>query len=291
MSDKNHRFKVGKFTCTAVLDGVHLYEHPGSLLCANAPQGELAEALARHGIDLASWTEWASPYPGLVIDTGVHKVLVDTGAGGSLPGTGELIRNMHAAGIAPGEIDVVILTHGHADHAGGNVDREGKPAFPNARYVTCQAEWDLWAPDEPDLSALPFPEELIQLMIQVAHANLLAIEDRFELVGGETEIVPGVRVLPAPGHTPGHLAVAATSDGEELLCLGDAVLHPVHIEQTGWYAAVDLEPERALASRQQLLKRASAHKSLVHAFHFDFPGLGRIVPRGDAWAWQPIAGA
>jgi len=290
MSDKSYRFKVGKFRCTTVLDGVYLYEHPGLLLCANAPQGELAEALAPHGINLASWTEWASPYPGLVIDTGMHKVLVDTGAGGSLPGTGKLIQNMHAAGIDPGEIDVVILTHGHADHAGGNVDREGKPAFPNARYVTCQAEWDLWAPDEPDLSALPFPEALIQLLIQVAHANLLAIEDRFEVVDGETEIVPGVRVLPAPGHTPGHLAVAATSEGEELLCLGDAALHPVHVERPDWYAAVDLAPERALASRQQLLKRASAQESLVHAFHFDFPGLGRIVPRGDAWAWQPIAG-
>jgi glyoxylase-like metal-dependent hydrolase (beta-lactamase superfamily II) len=291
MSDKSYGFKVGKFECTIVLDGVHLYEHPGPLLCANAPQSELEDALATHGIDLASWTEWASPYPGLVIDTGAHKVLVDTGAGGSLPGTGELIQNMQAAGIAPGEIDVVILTHGHADHAGGNVDREGKPAFPNARYVTCQDEWDLWAPDEPDLSTLPFPEELVQLLIQVAHANLLSIQDRFELVDRETEIVPGVHVLLAPGHTPGHLAVTATSEGEELLCLGDAALHPVHIERTDWYAAVDLAPERALASRRQLLERASAQKSLVHAFHFDFPGLGRIVPRGEGWAWQPIAAA
>jgi glyoxylase-like metal-dependent hydrolase (beta-lactamase superfamily II) len=291
MSDKSYRFKVGKFKCTIILDGEHLYEHPAVLLFANAPQSELQGALARHGIDLASWTGWLSPYPGLVIDTGEHKVLVDTGAGGSLPGTGELIPNMRAAGIAPDEIDAVILTHAHADHAGGNVDREGVPAFPNARYVMCQDEWDLWAPDEPDLSALPFPEELVQLLIRVAHANLLPIQDRFELVDRETEIVPGVRVLPAPGHTPGHLAVAAMSEGEELLCPADAALHPVHIERPDWYSAVDLAPERALASRRQLLERASAHKSLVHAFHFDFPGLGRIVQRGDAWTWQPIAAA
>jgi glyoxylase-like metal-dependent hydrolase (beta-lactamase superfamily II) len=286
MSDKSYQFKVGRFECTIVLDGEHLYEHPAQLLFANAPQSELKGVLSTHGIDLMSWAGWRSPYPGLVIDTGEHKVLVDTGAG-----TGELIPNMRASGIAPETIDAVILTHGHADHAGGNVDREGKPAFPNARYVMCQDEWDLWAPDEPDLSTLPFPEELVQLLIRVAHANLLSIQDRFELVDRETEIVPGVRVLPAPGHTPGHLAVVATSEGAELLCLGDAALHPIHIERTDWYAAVDLAPERALASRRQLLERASAHKSLVHAFHFDFPGLGRIVPRGEGWAWQPIAAA
>jgi glyoxylase-like metal-dependent hydrolase (beta-lactamase superfamily II) len=291
MSDKSSRFKVGTFECTIVLDGEHLYEHPAQLLFVNAPQGELGETLSKHGIDPATWTEWLSPYPGLVIDTGEHKVLVDTGAGGYLPGTGELIPNMHAAGIQPETIDVVILTHGHVDHAGGNVDRQGAPLFPNARYVMWQDEWDLWAADEPDLSALPFPEELIQLLIQAAHDNLLPIQDRFDLVDRESEIVPGVRVLPAPGHTPGHLAVATASEGEELLCLADAALHPILVEQPGWYSAVDLAPERALASRRQLLERASAHESLVHAYHFDFPGLGRIVQRGDAWAWQPIVAA
>jgi glyoxylase-like metal-dependent hydrolase (beta-lactamase superfamily II) len=291
MGETSYRFKLGAFECAVVTDGTHVYEHPGPLLFCNAPQDELEQVLREHGIDPASWAEWPSPYPGLVIDTGDHKVLVDTGAGGSLPGTGELLPNLRAAGIAPEGIDVVLLTHGHADHAGGCVTSEGEPAFPNARYVIWADEWRFWAADEPDLSALPFPEEIRQLLIRAAHKNLLPLEDRFDLVEREKEVVPGVRVLPAPGHTPGHMAVAISSGGEELLCPADAMLHPIHLERPDWYAGVDLAPQQALATRRQLLERAVAHKALVHVFHFPFPGLGRVVQRGKAWRWQPIAAA
>ncbi|UCC61458.1 MAG: MBL fold metallo-hydrolase, partial [Anaerolineae bacterium] len=265
MDNKSYRFNVGTFECTVVSDGTHVYEHPAQVLFANAPQEQLERVLRAHGIDLATWTEWPSPYPGLVIDTGEHKVLVDTGAGGSIPVTGELISNMQAAGIAPEEIDTVILTHGHADHLGGNVDAEGQPVFLNARYVMWVDGWEFWTADEPDLSSLPFPEPLIQLLITVAHNNLRPLQDRFDLVDRETEVVPGVRILAAPGHTPGHSAVLASSGGEKLLCPSDVALHPIHIEQPGWYSPVDLAPEQALTSRRRLLQMAATEKALVHA--------------------------
>jgi glyoxylase-like metal-dependent hydrolase (beta-lactamase superfamily II) len=288
MSAESYRFKVGTFECVIVRDGTHVYEHPAQLLFANAPGEQLELVLREHGLELAEWTEWASPYSGLVVDTGQHKVLVDTGAGGTIPVTGELIPNLKAAGISPEEIDTIILTHGHADHLGGNADDEGQPAFPNARYVMWKDEWEFWTADEPDLSSLPFPEPLIQLLIVVAHNNLRPLQDRFDLVDRETEIVPGIHILASPGHTPGHIAVLVSSGGEELLCPSDAALHPIHLEQPDWYSAVDLAPERALASRRRLLKRATAKKALVYAFHFDWPGLGHIVQKGDAWQWQPI---
>jgi glyoxylase-like metal-dependent hydrolase (beta-lactamase superfamily II) len=291
MNETSYRFKVGTFECTVARDGTHVYEQPASLLFGNAPQEQLKRALREHGIDLATWTEWPSPYPGLMVHTGDHRVLVDTGAGGSIPATGLLVPNLHAVGIAPDDIDTVILTHGHTDHLGGNVDDEGCPAFPNARYVMWKDEWEFWTADEPDLSSLPFPEPVIRRLITVAHDNLRPLRQRFDLVDHETEVVPGVHILATPGHTPGHVAVAISSRGEELLVVSDAMLHPIHLEQPGWYAAVDLAPEQALASRRRLLERAVATKALVHAFHFPWPGLGRVVQQGEAWQWRPVEAA
>ena len=84
------------------------------------------------------------------------------------------------------------------------------------------------------------------------------------------------------------MALAISSGGEQLLCISDAVLHPVHIEQPEWCAAVDFAPEQVVATRDRLLSRAAAEKALVLAFHFPFPGLGHVVRREEGWQWQPI---
>jgi glyoxylase-like metal-dependent hydrolase (beta-lactamase superfamily II) len=287
MSNDSYRLKVGAFECIVVKDGTFTYEHPAHVFFANAPQEKLAQALGEHGLDPGEWQEYVSPYPSLVINTGQHQVLVDTGAGGLGPATGNLIPNLRATGIAPQDIDTVILTHAHPDHIGGNVDSEGKPAFPAARYVMWKEEWEFWT-TAPDLTALPVPDWIKQALLKFAADNLPPIEGQLELVDAETEIAPGIQAVATPGHTPGHMAVSISSGGERLLCTGDVALHPIHLEQPDWYAAVDLAPEQALASRRRFSEMAVADQALVHAFHFPFPGLGYIVQRGDAWQWQPI---
>ena len=270
-----------------VSDGTATYRDPAHTLFANAPQERLGQALREHGLDLEGWKELVSPYPALLIRTDRHLVLVDTGAGSGMTTTGQLIPNLQAEGVAPEDIDTVILTHAHPDHIGGNLDREGRPAFSAARYVLSRAEWDFWT-SEPDLSLLQMGEPFQQHLIACARHNLPPLRDQLYLVEGETEIVPGVRVILAPGHTPGQVAVAVHSAGEQLLYIADAALHPVHLAQPGWYAAVDIAPEQALISRRRLLEMAAARGTMVHAFHFPWPGLGHIVPKGDAWRWQPI---
>jgi len=274
----------------AVSDGTHTYAPPtfpppATFLFANAPKEHLEQTLREHNLQPEQWTEWISPYICLMVNTGKHQVLVDTGAGGLDPNTGKLLQNLQVGGIAPGDIDTVILTHGHPDHIGGNVVSEGKPAFPNARFVIWKEEWDFWISD---LAELKVEEHLKELLLTTARKNLPPIQGQLDLVDHETEIVPGIRVVAAPGHTPGHMAVVIASDGEQLLCISDAVLHPIHVEQPEWYAAVDFAPQQVTITRRRLLNKAAAEKALVLAFHFPFPGLGHVIQKGEQLKWQPI---
>jgi len=185
-----YRFKLGAFECIVVSDGFFAYPHPAQIFFVNAPQKDLARALGEHDLDPEEWQEYVSPYSCLLINTGQHRVLVDTGAGDMAPTAGKLLPNLRAAGVAPEEIDTVILTHGHPDHTGGNIDSEGKLAFPKARYVMWKAEWEFWT-SEPDLSYLT-NEHIKQLILMGAHRYLPPIQDRLDLVNHETEIVPGI---------------------------------------------------------------------------------------------------
>ena len=175
-----YHFKVGEFDCTIVNDGTYSYPQPGKLLFDDVPLDRLAAALERYDIDLDAWDVYVSPYPSLVIDTGEQRVLVDTGMGPLVPTTGNLRRNLMAAGFRPDEIDIVILTHAHPDHIGGNLDEEGKPAFPNARWVMGRSEWEFWTGD-PDLSALR-DDHFIPMMLASAGANLPPIEPLLDFV-------------------------------------------------------------------------------------------------------------
>jgi len=287
MSNECYRFKLGVFECNVVSDGTFTYPHPAQIFFANAPKERLEQVLNEHDLNLEQWEQYISPYSSLVINTGQQIVLVDTGAGSLAPTTGKLISNLQAENISPEDIDTVILTHGHPDHIGGNIDEDGKPAFPNARYVIWKDEWDFWA-SEPNLSPLKVDEHLKQIILEFAKKNLPPIKSQLDLIEHEREIIPGINAVAAPGHTPGHMALAISSNGERLLCISDTAIHPINLEQPDWYAAVDLNPEQIVTTKRRLFDRAVDEKALVHAFHFPFPGLGHIIQKEDVWEWQPI---
>ncbi|MFC1893782.1 MBL fold metallo-hydrolase [Chloroflexota bacterium] len=186
--------------------------------------------------------------------------------------------------MAPDDIDTIILTHGHPDHIGGITDTGGKLAFPSARYVIWKDEWDFWTSEQAELR---LDEHGNEVLLGFARKNVPPIRDQIDLLEHETEITPGIHAVAAPGHTPGHMAVAVYSNGEQLLCISDTVLHPIHMEKPEWCALVDFDPVQVVATRRRLLSRAVSDGALILAFHFLFPGLGRVVQKGKGWQWQP----
>jgi glyoxylase-like metal-dependent hydrolase (beta-lactamase superfamily II) len=224
----------------------------------------------------------------LVIQTGRHCLLVDTGSGRYKPTTGRLISNLSAAGIDPLAIDVVVLTHAHGDHIGGLRDDRGALAFAHARYVILQQEWEYWM-SNPDLTELPIPAEMRDLLRSAATRQLSAIESKLDCVEPGTEIVPGVAAIAAFGHTPGHMAVEVTSAHDQLLFVADAIVDPINLEYPEARCVTDSQPEQTVRTRRSLLERAAAENPLVAATHFPFPGLGRVGRRDEGWAWRPVS--
>lgn len=286
MNTEIHQFQLGEFDCVIVNDGTFAYPQPIEFLFASAPKDRLTQALQARNLDPETWTEYVSTYPSLLVNTGKHLVLVDTGAGHFAPTTGQLLANLQTVGITPDQINTVILTHGHADHIGGNLDSTGQPTFCNARYVMSRAEWEFWSSD-PDLSSLQMDPRMIAGIRAVARAMLPPLQDRTELVEDGDEIVPGIRAIAAPGHTPGHLALAITSGDEQLLWGADAVPHPIHVEQPDWVGQGEYDPDLAVVTRRKLLGQAAVEQMLVHMFHFPFPGLGHVVLHNGGWCWRP----
>jgi glyoxylase-like metal-dependent hydrolase (beta-lactamase superfamily II) len=230
MSTDSHRFKLGDFECVSLSDGS--LDYPLQNFFANVPKAQIEEALRQRNLPIDYIT---TPYTYLYINTGEHRVLVDMGAGDLAPTTGRLLQSMKGAGIDPADIDMVIITHAHPDHVGGTLDDEGKPAYPNARYYIWKDEWNFWFSE---IAFTKAPERFVT----IARKNLEPVRDQVNLVDHESEIVPGIGAIPAPGHTPGHMVVSVSSGDERLLYIGDTVLYPLHLEYPDWIPIYDIIP-------------------------------------------------
>ncbi|MDH2426660.1 MBL fold metallo-hydrolase [Sphaerisporangium sp. TRM90804] len=187
-----------------------------------------------------------------------RPVLVDTGVGAAgspasswAPAPGHLIGELAAAGVAPRDVGTVVFTHLHSDHASGAV-LEGVPAFPDARHVVQGAEVDWIEKSGPN----PILERVLR--------PLTGLVDTVE---GEAEVIPGVHVVPAPGHTPGHQVVRVGP----LTLTGDAVLHPVQLVNPSIRYAHDEDPGQAAATRRELLDAVRARGGLIGTAHFTEP--------------------
>ena len=283
------RFRLGEFQCTVVSDGV-LEMGPARDNFPTADPADVDALLTEYHLSPENVVLNQNL---LVVDTGHQLVLFDTGVGINAElgrrtfggQTGQTIRNLRAAGISPEDIDVVAITHAHPDHCWGLVDDEGNRLYPNARLAISREDFEFWT----DLGKTQTsPSQHAADHFIGGHKNLLPYEDRIIEASDGAEIVPGIKAIATPGHSPGHVVYEISSAGEVLVCWGDLCHHQVLLlKRPHWSFQFDHDKPAATAQRVRIYDYVESHRHQVFAYHFPFPGRGHLRRVGDEYEWLP----
>jgi len=260
-----HSFNLGDFQVATVLAGSRVVEEPQKIFGLNASQEEFSTASAANFIPADKVQFYFTP---TVVNTGNETVLFDTGlsAKGTLPA-------LSAAGYAPEDIDIVVITHMHGDHIGGLMN-DGAPTYPNARYITGQVEFDAWATRD---------DERFE-------ANVRPLADQMSFIGDGDSVVSGITSMAAFGHTPGHMTYMLESGDSQILLMADLANHYVwSLAYPDWEVRFDQDKAAAAASRRRVLGMLAADRIPLIGYHMPFPALGYVDTRGDGFHYVPVS--
>jgi glyoxylase-like metal-dependent hydrolase (beta-lactamase superfamily II) len=216
-----------------------------------------------------------------------RTILVDTGLGprpADMPDApwGRLLHDLEANGVRPDDVGMVVMTHLHRDHVGWNLLAQGGryvPTFPKARYVMSATDWETC--HQPDVQPARFPNAP-SCVWPLAELGLM------ELMAGEHSLTRELTALPTPGHTPGHMSILITSQGQRALVLGDAAHSPVQVHEPDWVSRADMDPALTRQTRRALLERLEREEIIVAAGHFPAPGFGKVVRLHGRRYWQGL---
>ncbi len=276
--------KIGNIEVTTVVDVVPPPRDVGQIY-AEVPAAAWAPyrsfALDANGM-------WETQYCAFLIrPPSGGAVLVDTGNG---PGPhppddrpGQLLVELEALGIAPDAIDAVVTTHPHGDHVGWNVsygdDGAPRATFPNARYYLAKADWEHWT--RPEIAAnTPSIGRSVQPLERLG---------ALRLVDGEETVAPGVKTLPANGHTPGHQCVLIESNNETGVVIGDLIHNVAQITEHEWCPVFDWNKDMARQARREVIRQAASEGWTVFAGHLQTGRtIGKIAEAAGRHSWEPL---
>lgn len=265
-----HAFRIGQIQAVALKDGEMTFAASDREMSPWSDTAEVSRLLTAAG--QTDGQVHLSIQPLLVRD-GDRVVLIDTGAGGQMGTEGKLFASLRAAGVEPGQVTDILISHAHGDHVGGLVGKDGALAFPNATIRMSAAEWEFAKAGAANAGAGPL---------------LAAITPKVETFQPGAQVTPSIKAVPLAGHTPGHTGYEIVSGADRLLYIGDAMHSSVISVQApelanGW----DSDAAAGVRTRQGLLSRGASENLRIYANHFPFPGLGRFQRRDDAFVWAP----
>lgn len=260
---------VGDIRLTLLPDGYHRCDPQGSFPDSTAEDwSEHSHLLDDHGRLVMTMGALLVELP-----TG-ERVLLDLGFG---PRTvvladmamefwgGRLLASLNEFGLTPNDIDMVVYSHLHLDHVGWTCPSQDDATltFPRARHIVHRTEWDHWTP----VSGVGGPSEV----------DVAALSERIEFVDGGGPVLPGIDIVPTPGHTPGHCSFLITSGAERSVVLGDAIHCPLQLTHPEWAYVADVNPQASQRAREHLLRELEQPGTSVVGPHFPDAVFGRLL--------------
>jgi len=230
----------------------------------------------------------------LLVETDKQRILIDTGLGdklsdkeraqNNLVGERRLLSSLEAVGIGPMDVDLVINTHLHSDHCGGNTrygeNGELAPAFPWATYCVQRLE----------LADAAYPNERTQATYRCENWEPLQEAGQLRILSGDTRLTDEVSVIVTSGHTRAHQCVLIESEGQRALFLGDLASWPIHMERLAWVPAYDVEPLISIETKRRIAHWAVENRVLLVFEHHPDVIAGYLVSteRPDRFRLEPV---
>jgi glyoxylase-like metal-dependent hydrolase (beta-lactamase superfamily II) len=227
-----------------------------------------------------------------IVKTPRHTILVDSCLGNDKPRPrpqwnlktdNTYLRALAASGFSVDEIDFVMCTHLHTDHVGWNTRLEGGrwvPTFPNARYVFAETEFAYWNEQHAKTPVPPFGDSVLPIV----EANKADIVRNVFVIGDH------VRILPTPGHTPGHVAFTFGRGRDDAVISGDLMHSPLQTRYPEMSVKFDVDQAAAATTRRSFLERYCDTDTLCCTAHFPSPSTGRIRRWGNGFSCEAVAG-
>jgi len=265
---RHRRFLIGEFEVTTLLVGTVQRDGPQGIFGMNVSEEDF-NAVSRANFlptDIAQFF-----FTPTIVNTGSELVLFDTGLNPDA-----ITGALESAGYSPDQVDIVVLTHMHGDHIGGMMTGDS-PTFPNARYVTGQAEYDHWAAADNENF----------------NGKVMPMAEKMTFIGDNTDVITGITSVASFGHTPGHMAYRLESAGEGLVIFADLANHPVwSLARPDWEVRFDMDKAAAAESRRKVLGMIAADRVPAIGYHMPFPAVGYVAAGTDGaeFHWVPEAG-
>ncbi|WP_212004641.1 MBL fold metallo-hydrolase [Chitinophaga sp. HK235] len=280
-------FPPGDMELFLLSDGHQVMAPAHPILGPYAPSEQVQQLLLEHSL---SPTHVHLDINILLLRKKDRLILIDCGLGQEEPTAGLLPQSLAAAGFQPEDITDILITHAHTDHIGGLLRANGTMVFPNAHVYMTKTEYNFWMSGQPDFSASPLHNQpaITAALVNRVREILTTATPQLQLVKEDEILFDCIRLIPAPGHTPGHVMVDIHSGGISLLHTADLLHSGILLQHPEWGMQYDINFHQAVTTRRNTLAAQATSGKMTMAYHMPWPGLGYIKQRESAFEWEPV---